>query len=128
MCLPTICPIVHELTGPMAHPLLESAQRDASEFVALRRDIHRHPELGLHEVRTGTGGHGAMPKTRIKALVRAQAKSFGVTAHVNDKRDCPVLANSPAETAFALAVGIELLGTDGWPTTALRRPAARTLP
>ena len=52
MCLPTICPIVHELTGPMAHPLLESAQRDASEFVALRRDIHRHPELGLHEVRT----------------------------------------------------------------------------
>ena len=36
----------------MVHPLLESAQRDASEFVALRRDIHRHPELGLHEVRT----------------------------------------------------------------------------
>ena len=36
----------------MAHPLLESAQRDASEFVALRRDIHQHPELGLHEVRT----------------------------------------------------------------------------
>lgn len=338
MCLPTICPIVHELTGPMAHPLLESAQRDASEFVALRRDIHRHPELGLHEVRTadliaqrleawgydvhrglattgvvgtlkrgegskrlglradmdalpiqeasgaewtsvhegvmhacghdghsamllaaakkialdgkfsgtlhlifqpaeehpggaklmveqglfqrfpcdaifamhnmpgapqgqlafregaamassddvtitltGTGGHGAMPhlaadsivaassivmalqtivsrnvdpqhtaivtvgafnagrannvipqsvklelsvraldaevrdllETRIKALVRAQAESFGVTAQVNYKRDYSVLVNSPAETAFARAVGIELLGTDG---------------
>ena len=52
-------------------------------------------------------------ETRIKALVRAQAESFGVTAQVNYKRDYPVLVNSPAETAFARAVGIELLGTDG---------------
>ena len=37
---------------PMSHPHLLSARRDAAEFVALRRDLHRHPELGLHEVRT----------------------------------------------------------------------------
>ena len=36
----------------MIHPLLQSTQRDAPEFVALRRAIHQHPELGLHEVRT----------------------------------------------------------------------------
>ena len=52
-------------------------------------------------------------ETRIKALVRAQAESFEVTAEVNYKRDYPVLVNSPAETAFARAVGIELLGADG---------------
>ena len=51
-------------------------------------------------------------EARIKALVRAQADSFGVSAQVNYKRDCPVLVNSPAETAFARMVGIELLGSD----------------
>ena len=51
-------------------------------------------------------------EARIKALVRAQADSFGVSAQVNYKRDYPVLVNSPAETAFARMVGIELLGSD----------------
>ncbi len=36
----------------MPHPLIHSLQAGADEFVALRRDLHRHPELGLHEVRT----------------------------------------------------------------------------
>ena len=34
------------------HPILETVTRGADEFVALRRDIHRHPELGYQEFRT----------------------------------------------------------------------------
>ena len=52
-------------------------------------------------------------ETRIKALVQAQAQSFGVTAQIDYKRDYPVLVNTPNETAFARAVGIELLGAAG---------------
>jgi hippurate hydrolase len=36
----------------MSHPLVRSLQAHSEEFIALRRDLHRHPELGLHEVRT----------------------------------------------------------------------------
>jgi hippurate hydrolase len=49
-------------------------------------------------------------ETRIRALVDMQAQSFGVQAQVQYKRDYPVLVNSPAETAFASEVAIELLG------------------
>src|SRR5688500_3748325 len=34
------------------HPLLEQASAFSSELVALRRDLHRHPELSFHEHRT----------------------------------------------------------------------------
>ena len=50
---------------------------------------------------------------RITDLVQAQATSFGVLARVDYKRDYPVLVNSPAETAFARQVGLELLGAEG---------------
>jgi hippurate hydrolase len=36
----------------MNAPVLQALQAQADEFVALRRDIHRHPELGLQEERT----------------------------------------------------------------------------
>ncbi|MGF6408824.1 M20 aminoacylase family protein [Paraburkholderia sp. MM5482-R1] len=36
----------------MTHPLIEALREQASHFVALRRDLHRHPELGLCETRT----------------------------------------------------------------------------
>ena len=64
-------------------------------------------------VRALDAGVRDLLEARIKALVQAQATSFGVTAHINYKRDYPVLINSTAETAFARAVGIELLGADG---------------
>ena len=35
-----------------AHPLIDRLQAQAEAFVALRRDLHQHPELGLAEVRT----------------------------------------------------------------------------
>ena len=49
---------------------------------------------------------------RIKALVAAQAESFGVTARIDWKPGYAVLVNTPAETAFAREVAVELVGAD----------------
>ena len=49
---------------------------------------------------------------RIKALVAAQAESFGVSAHIDWRPGYAVLVNAPAETAFARAVATELVGAD----------------
>ena len=49
---------------------------------------------------------------RIKALVAAQAESFGVTAHMDWRPGYAVLVNTPAETAFAREVAVELVGAD----------------
>jgi hippurate hydrolase len=42
--------------------------------------------------------------------VTAQAQSLGVQAHIDYKRDYPVLVNTAAETELARQVGTELLG------------------
>jgi hippurate hydrolase len=49
---------------------------------------------------------------RIKALVAAQAESFGVSARIDWKPGYAVLVNTPAETDFARAVATELVGAD----------------
>jgi hippurate hydrolase len=49
---------------------------------------------------------------RIKALVAAQAESFGVTAQIDWKPGYAVLVNTPAETAFAREVATELVGAE----------------
>jgi len=38
----------------MSHPILEAMRACSDEFIELRRDIHRHPELGLEETRTSS--------------------------------------------------------------------------
>jgi hippurate hydrolase len=47
---------------------------------------------------------------RIKALVAAQADSFGVAAKIDWKPGYAVLVNTPAETALARDVAVELVG------------------
>jgi len=47
---------------------------------------------------------------RIKALVAAQAESFGVAALIDWKPGYAVLVNTPGETAFAREVATELVG------------------
>ena len=47
---------------------------------------------------------------RIKALVAAQAESFGVAAQIDWKPGYAVLVNTRAETAFAREVAVELVG------------------
>jgi len=49
---------------------------------------------------------------RVKALITAQAESFGVTASIDWRRGYAVLVNTPEETAFAREVALELLGAD----------------
>jgi hippurate hydrolase len=49
---------------------------------------------------------------RIKALVVAQAESFGVSARIDWRSGYAVLVNTPAETAFAREVATELVGAD----------------
>jgi hippurate hydrolase len=49
---------------------------------------------------------------RITSLVTAQAQSLGVEAHIDYKRDYPVLVNTAAETELARQVGTELLGAE----------------
>jgi hippurate hydrolase len=49
---------------------------------------------------------------RIKALVLAQAQSFGVQAQIDWKPGYAVLVNTPAETAFARDVATELVGAE----------------
>ena len=49
---------------------------------------------------------------RIKALVAAQAESFGVTADINWRPGYCVLVNSKAETDFARQVALDLVGSE----------------
>ncbi|MGJ7507249.1 M20 aminoacylase family protein [Variovorax sp. GT1P44] len=49
---------------------------------------------------------------RLKALITAQAESFGVTAAIDWRPGYAVLVNTPEETAFAREVALELVGAD----------------
>jgi hippurate hydrolase len=49
---------------------------------------------------------------RIKALVIAQAESFGVQAEIDWRKGYCVLVNHPEETAFARQVALNLVGPD----------------
>jgi hippurate hydrolase len=49
---------------------------------------------------------------RVKALIAAQAESFGVTARIDWRPGYAVLVNTPEETAFAREVALELVGAD----------------
>ncbi len=61
-----------------------------------------------------------MLERRIKALVAAQAESFGVRAEIDYRRGYAVLVNTPAETAFARQVALDLVGPE---CTVLQGPA-----
>jgi len=54
----------------------------------------------------------ATVERRVKALIAAQADSFGVRAQVDWKPGYAVLVNTPAETAFARGVAQELVGAE----------------
>jgi hippurate hydrolase len=54
----------------------------------------------------------ATVEQRVKALVAAQAESFGVQAQVDWRPGYAVLVNTPGETAFAREVAAELVGAE----------------
>ena len=49
---------------------------------------------------------------RLKALITAQAESFGITAQIDWRPGYAVLVNTPEETAFAREVALELVGAE----------------
>jgi hippurate hydrolase len=63
-------------------------------------------------VRALDRGVRAMLEQRIKAIIHAQAESFGVQAEVSWRPGYAVLVNTPAETEFARQVALELVGPD----------------
>ncbi len=63
-------------------------------------------------VRALDRGVRALLEQRIRALAQAQAESFGVQAAVAWRPGYAVLVNTPAETAFAREVALELLGPE----------------
>lgn len=80
----------------MTHPLLETMRAYTDEFVELRRDIHRHPELGLAETRTssliaqrlstwGYEVHRGLAKTGVVATLKRRdgGKRLGLRADLD---------------------------------------------
>jgi len=54
----------------------------------------------------------ATVERRVRALVAAQAESFGIGARIDWRPGYAVLVNTPAETAFARQVALDLVGAD----------------
>ncbi len=54
----------------------------------------------------------AKVERRVKAVVAAQAESFGVQAHIDWRPGYAVLVNTPDETALARRVATELVGAE----------------
>lgn len=66
----------------MPHDLLEDALALAPEMVAVRRDLHRHPELSFHEVRTA--GIVAGTLRSLGLVVRTGVGRTGVVADIEN--------------------------------------------
>jgi hippurate hydrolase len=61
-------------------------------------------------MRAMDAGVRALLEQRLKAIVEAQAASFGVQASVDYRQGYTVLVNTPAETELARSVGRKLVG------------------
>ncbi len=66
----------------MSHALLSHAEALADDLVALRRDLHRHPELGFQEHRTA--GEVARRLREAGLEVREGVAGTGVVAEIGD--------------------------------------------
>ena len=114
--------------------LLHALSERAGEFIRLRRDIHRHPELGFEEHRTaalvadklegwgyaverGVGGTGVVGR-----LVRGQGRHLGLRA---DMDALPIAEASGREWASERPGLMHACGHDGH--TAMLLAAARHL-
>ncbi|KQX34504.1 M20 aminoacylase family protein [Variovorax sp. Root434] len=78
-------------------------------------------ELSVRALDRGVRQH---LEERIKALIAAQAESFGVKAQIDWRAGYAVLVNTPEETAFAREVALELLGPEHVTLQALAVPGS----
>jgi hippurate hydrolase len=63
-------------------------------------------------VRTFNREVRALLERRVRDLVVAQAESFGVSVDIDYRHGYPVMMTTPAETALARSVGIDIVGTE----------------
>jgi hippurate hydrolase len=123
--------------GAMPHKAVDPVVAAASIVMALQTIVSRNTEpsqlavvtVGVLHAGTANNvipGSAAMELTvraldpdvrnmlerRIKALVTAQAESYGVRAVIDYKRGYAVLVNAVAETDFARAVALDLVGPE----------------
>ncbi len=117
----TVDPIVAASSTVMALQTIVSRNADPMEMAivtvgALHSGKANNviPDAAVLEltVRALTREMRELIERRIKALVKAQAESFGVRAEIDYRRGYSVLVNTPEETAFARQVGVELVGTE----------------
>ena len=118
---------------PLVHDKLQALQSLADEFIAVRRDIHRHPEMGYKEYRTsdlvasqladwgyevtrGLGGTGVVGQLRRGTGTRA----IGIRA---DMDALPIDENTGLPYASCNAGIMHACGHDGH--TAMLLAAAR---
>ena len=82
----------------MTNPILDRARTYQHELVAIRRDIHAHPELGLEEVRTA-------------ALVAKKLTEWGIEVHtgVGVTGVVGVLRNGNGQGAVGLRADMDAL-------------------
>jgi hippurate hydrolase len=123
--------------GAMPHKAIDPIVAGASIVMALQTIVSRNVDPALVAVVTVGMFHGGTAcnvipdsvtmeltvraldpdvrntlESRITALIRSQAESFGVKADIDYKRGYAVLVNSPAETDFARGVALDLLGPE----------------
>ncbi|MBW3535620.1 MAG: hypothetical protein KY453_10480 [Gemmatimonadetes bacterium] len=76
-------------------PLLDDARAMAEDLVALRRDLHRHPELGFRETRTA-----ALVAERMEALGYAVRTGGGLAVVDPLSETAPRWRCAPTWTRF----------------------------
>jgi amidohydrolase len=76
--------------GPVVEQVQAVLVRDSARFVAIRRDLHRHPEVSGQEARTA--GIVAAEMRRLGLEVRTGVGGHGVVATLRGARPGPVVA------------------------------------
>ena len=82
---------------------------DMGRFVAIRRDIHAHPELGFEEHRTARLVAELLAEWGVEVHAGVAA-AHGCSAEVLFRRASPPLVNHAAEARFAAGVMREIVG------------------
>jgi metal-dependent amidase/aminoacylase/carboxypeptidase family protein len=88
--------------------LLDEAGALQPRTIALRRSLHRHPEVGLQLPRT----QQAALRARVVQLAEGIAAAHGATATVDVEAGYPVTVNDAGAAELLGGVAAELVGSD----------------
>lgn len=127
-------------------PVIEQIQANAEEIIAIRRDFHEHPELGMEEVRTsgivagllqewGIETHTGIGKTGVVGVLKGKGdgRTIGLRADmdalpIDEKTNLPFASKTPgvmhacghdAHTAMLLGAARYLSETRNFSGTAV---------